>query len=48
MQTKRNTDDIHDVNVTLGKLMVRVSLIAAVASTFASSVASIALSTFMA
>lgn len=47
VQTKKNTNDISDVNVTLGKLMVRVSLIAAVASTFASSVASVALNTFI-
>ena len=47
VQTKQNTDDIQVVNVTLGKLMVRVSLIAAVASTFASSIASIVLSNLL-
>lgn len=40
-QTKQNTHDISDINVTLGKLMVRVSLIAAVASSIASTAASI-------
>lgn len=47
LQTKQNTSDIQVINVTLGKLMVRVSLISAVASTFASLIASFILSTFM-
>ena len=37
-ETRKNTSEINDINVTLGKLLVRVSLMAAVASTLASSV----------
>lgn len=46
VQTRKNTDDISETNVTVGKLIVRVSLIAAFASTLASSVASVALKSF--
>jgi len=42
-QTKQNTNDISGINVAIGKLMVRVSLIAAVAATVASSAASVAI-----
>lgn len=43
VQTKQNTKDISGISVTLGKLMVRVSLIAAVASSVASIIGSIIL-----
>lgn len=39
-QTKANTHDIAEINVSLGKIMTRVSLIAAVAATVASSLSS--------
>lgn len=42
-QTKQNTSDISEINVTLGKIMVRVSLIAGTASTVASSIATTAI-----